>query len=145
MANIKRRRYSRRYRRQRAGQALASEPVNAGPKPFQTVGDPSGLPPQEASANALAESSSKQAAMNKALSGGSDTGRGTYIVPSFSNSGSGPTNGTSTSVVSNKTLVDQQANSVYDDYAFTGGRRYRSKRRRTHKRRKTKRRSNRRH
>ena len=145
----KRYRQSRRSRKQRAGQSLAPEPLNAGPKPFQTVGDQSGLPPQAAAANALIEAASKQAAMNKALSGGSDTSRATYIVPSFSNSGTGPVNATSTSVISNKTLVDQQANSVYDDFAYKGGKRRRShrftKKRKTLKRRKTNKRRNRKH
>lgn len=148
MAN-KRYRQSRRSRKQRAGQTLAPESVNMGPKPFETVGEQSGLPPQQAAANALFEASSKQAAMNKALSGGSDTSRATYVVPSFSNSGTGPVNATSTSVISNKTLVEQQANSVYDDFAYKGGRRRRSysytKKRKTIKRRKTNKRRNRKH
>lgn len=145
MANKRVRRQSRRSRKQKAGQSLAPEPINMGPKPFQTVGDQSGLPPQQAAANALIEASIKQAAMNKALSGGSDTSRATYVVPSFSNSGSGPVNATSTSVISNKTLVDHQANSVYDDFAFKGGknRRNHTRRRKTHKKRKTNKRRNR--
>ena len=142
MAYRKRQRQSRRTRRQRAGQSLAPAPVDMGPKPFQTVGDQSGLPPQQAAANALIEAASKQAAMNKALSGGSDTSRSTYVVPSFSNSGSGPLNATSTSVVSNKTLVEQQANSVYDSYAFKGGKTRKTRRRKHHKRKKSNRRKN---
>jgi hypothetical protein len=149
MLNRKGRRYSRRVKRnrQKAGQSLAPAPVNMGPKPFQTYGDESGLPPQQAAANALIDASSKQAAMNKALSGGSDTSRATYVVPSFSNSGDGPVNATSNSVGINTTLVGQNAESVYDKFAFIGGR-YRTrriKRKKSIRRRKSTRRSNSRH
>ena len=117
-----------RSRKQIAGQSstnLAPAEFGSGPKPFQTVGNTFGSSPQQASAQALEQSSSRQAEMNKSLSGGSDTSRATYVVPSFSDGGTGPMSATNTSVLGNKTLVEHQANSVYDKYAFVGGRRRR--------------------
>ena len=121
-----------RSRKQIAGQSstnLAPAEFGSGPKPFQTVGNTFGSSPQQASAQALEQSSSRQAEMNKSLSGGSDTSRATYVVPSFSDGGTGPMSATNTSVLGNKTLVEHQANSVYDKYAFVGGRRRRNNKR----------------
>lgn len=139
-------RHRRHSRRQRAGQSTGLSSTGTGPKPFQTVGNTFGSSPQQASAQALEQSALRQAEMNKALSGGSDTSRATYVVPSFSNGGTGPMSATNISVAGNSTLVEHQANSVYDKYAFVGGRLGRSRKsRRSSRRRSRKSKSRRRH